>query len=117
MFGCVGAMILRMMNTSINAVRSGFEGTLTVSIRWIGPNTATLIAYALNKRLVVDTLTFRSSANCVNNPVTTYSVITRENVPIIHTDSIHFREKFHGFINNTLLSFTCFIVTNEYFII
>src|SRR5699024_7491563 len=94
-FGAVAATVLLMTNTIINPMSSGFEGNLIVIIRSSGPKIATLIAYALNKSPVVATSTFRSDANCVNKPVTTYSVIPIANVPSINTNKTHFRENFN----------------------
>ncbi|GAK14359.1 hypothetical protein JCM19039_4273 [Geomicrobium sp. JCM 19039] len=61
--GAVAAKILLRMNRIISANNSGLGENLSVTIRSIGPKMATLIAYTVNSKPVVDTSTFKSSAN------------------------------------------------------
>src|SRR5699024_5995293 len=91
-FGAVAAMMLLITNTAISMMKSGFGENLIVIMRSIGPKIATLMAYVLSNNPVVDTSTSRSSANWVNNPVTTYSVIPNANVPTINIIKIRFLE-------------------------
>src|SRR5690625_4087910 len=97
-FGAVAATVLLMMKIEIIMISSSFGENFNVSRRMTGPNTVTLSAYTLSNRPVVAISTFRSTANCVSSPVTTYSVMPTANVPIIKTAMMTLRD---GFLINS----------------